>query len=132
MSSAGHAAHHYFQTQVRSSSPLELVVMLYDAAIRSTATAVDALDRRDIPARRAAISRALSLVAELQSVLDLERGGALAAELDRLYTWMTDQLVEATVNQAAGPVRQVQRVLETLRDGWHQIATAPRAPESAA
>jgi flagellar secretion chaperone FliS len=133
MMSNGRAAQHYVQTQVRSSSPLELVVMLYDGALRAAAAACDALERRDIPARRAALSKAMAIIGELQSTLDMERGGDIAVELDRLYTWMTGQLVEATVKQQAGPILDVRRVLEILRDGWQQVATAkPAVPESAA
>lgn len=127
---ASRAAQHYQQTQVRSSSPLELVVLLYDGALRATAAAADAMERRDIPARRDAISRALAIIGELQSTLNMDQGGALAIELDRLYTWMTDALVQATVQQSTEPIRDVRKVLETLREGWQQIAAA--RPESAA
>jgi flagellar protein FliS len=113
------------QTQVRSRTPLELVVMLYDGALRSTATAIEAMARRDIPARRDAVSRALAIVSELQSTLNMEQGGQIAVELDRLYTWMTDSLVRATVKQDPAPIHDVRRVLESLRDSWHQVATAP-------
>jgi flagellar protein FliS len=126
----GRAAHHYLQTQVRSSSPLELVVMLYDGALQATTAAYDAMTRRDIPARRAALSRAMAIIGELQNTLDLKNGGAVAGELDRLYDWMTAELVQATVRQDPAPIDAVRRVLATLRDGWQQIAT--KAPESAA
>lgn len=130
---ASRAAQHYVQTQVRSSSPLELVVLLYDAALRATANAVDAMQRKDIPARRESMSKALAIISELQSTLNLDKGGDVAVQLDRLYSWMTDSLVQATVQQDATPIHDVRRVLETLRDGWSQIAAArPAAPESAA
>ena len=131
---ASRAAQHYMQTQVRSSSPLELVVLLYDGALRSSAAAIEAMERRDIRARRDAVSRTLAIIGELQGSLDTNKGGDVAAELDRLYLWMTDALVQATVQQDAAPIRDVRRVLETLRDAWSQIATAPAqsVPGSAA
>src|SRR5262245_52352486 len=101
---AARATNHYIQTQVRSSQPLELVVLLYDAALRALATAHDALLRRDIPARRAAMSQAFAIVAELQNTLDMERGGPIAVELDQLYTWVVSQFVQATVEQDARPI----------------------------
>jgi flagellar protein FliS len=133
MLNAGRAAQHYMQTQVRSSSPLELVVMLYDGALRHTATAVDAMASQDILARRTAISKTLAIISELQSTLNMDQGGDIAVQLDRLYTWMTDSLVEATVKQNPQPIHDVRRVLTTLRDAWQQIATGASAiPESAA
>ncbi|MCC7044655.1 MAG: flagellar export chaperone FliS [Acidobacteria bacterium] len=132
MVQAGRAAQHYIQTQVRSSSPLELVVMLYDAALRHTATAIDAMARKDIRTRRDAISKSLAIIGELQSTLNMEQGGDIAVQLDRLYTWMTDALIQATVQQDPGPIHNVRKNLENLRDAWQQIAAAKPVPESAA
>lgn len=129
---AGRAAQHYVQTQVRSSSPLELVVMLYDGALRSTAAALEAMARGDIKTRRDSISKALAIIGELQSTLNLEQGGEIAGRLDALYSWMTDSLVEATVKQTPTPIQDVRRILETLREGWQQVATGRTLPESAA
>jgi flagellar protein FliS len=129
----GRAAQHYLQTQVRSSSPLELVVLLYDAALRSTAAALDAMIRKDIRARREAMSKALAIVSELQSTLNMDQGGDVAVQLDSLYSWMTESLVRSMVEQNPTPLQDVRKVLQTLRDAWNQIATAgPAAPESAA
>ena len=128
---ASRAAQHYMQTQVRSSSPLELVVMLYDGAIRTTGAALDAMSRGDIRARREAVSKTLAILGELQGTLNLEQGGEVAERLDALYTWMTDAIVEATVKQDPQPLHDVRRILDVLRDGWQQIATKP-APEHAA
>lgn len=128
---ASRAAQHYVQTQVRSSSPLELVVMLYDGAIRSVTTALDAMARGDIRTRRDAISKALAIVGELQGTLNMERGGEIAERLDALYTWMTDSIVEATVKQDPKPLEDVRRILDVLRDGWQQIAVRP-VPEPVA
>jgi flagellar protein FliS len=125
------AANQYFRTQVQSSSPVELVVMLYDQALRSTAAAREAMARRDIPARRAAISRAMAIVSELQNTLDMERGGAIAQELDRLYDWITSRLLDATLKQDATPIDEVVRVLETLRDAWSTLAKPPTPPVEA-
>lgn len=122
MMHAGRAAQRYLQTEVRSSSPLELVVMLYDGALRSTAAASEAMRRGDIPARRAALSKTMAIIGELQNTLDMKNGGDVAVQLDQLYGWMTSRLLEAAVRQDAGPIDEVRRVLETLRDGWHQIA----------
>ena len=120
-------ADQYLRTQVRSSAPLELVVLLYDAALRSTATAREAMVKQDIRTRKAALSKAMAIVNELQSVLDLDRGGSIAEDLDRLYTWINSRLLDAVVKQDAEPIDEARRVLETLRGAWHTIATTPGA-----
>jgi hypothetical protein len=77
-------ANQYLNTQVRSSTPLELIVLLYDAALRHAVTAREAMARRDIPGRRNAMSKLMAVVGELQHTLDMERGGDIAKQLDDL------------------------------------------------
>ena len=125
MMTSGRGAQQYLQTEVRSRTPLELVVMLYDGALRAVAAAADAAARRDIRTRRDNVSKALGILAELQSSLDREKGGKVAEELDDLYGWMTSRLVDATVKQEVKPLNEVMRVLQILRDGWQQVAGAP-------
>ena len=119
------AADRYLQTRVESSQPLEQVVMLYDAALRSAGLAREAVLKKDMFARRAAVSKMLAIVSELQHMLDMERGGQIAADLDRLYTWMTEQLIKATLVADVRPIDELRKVLEILRDGWQQIAAPP-------
>jgi flagellar protein FliS len=104
-------------------------VLLYDGALRAALAAEDAIARCDIRTRRASLSRAMAIVSELQNILDMEHGGQIAADLDRLYDWITAQFVEATVRQDAGAIDRARRVLEILRDGWKHVAvrTMPEA-----
>jgi len=117
-----YGARSYAQTQAVSATPLQLVAMLYDGAVIAAAAAHDAMVRRDIPARRAALNKLLGIIAELQNSLDLERGGAVAAELDRLYDYVVRRLMEAVSTQTAAPIADAQRILQTLREAWQQIA----------
>ena len=112
----------YRRIEMDSRSPMELVVMLYDGAIRFVGEARTAMARQDLRARGEAISRTLTIVAELQNTLDLEAGGTIAQDLDRLYTYMNTRLLDVTLKQDAGALDEVEKVLVTLRDGWVQIA----------
>jgi flagellar protein FliS len=118
----------YRQTEVQSRTPLELVTMLYDGALRFLAVARDSIERNDIPARRDALNRTLAIVAELQNTLNLEQGGDIAAELDRLYEYSNVRLLDAAMRNDVVPVDEVRRIFEILRDAW---ATAARAPAGA-
>lgn len=113
----------YQQSAVETASPTELVVMLYDGALRFTGVARAAIERRDIPARSEAISRALAIIGHLRTTLDLERGGELAQSLDRLYDYITGRLLDASFTQQTAPLDEAAKVLTTLRDGWASIGT---------
>jgi flagellar secretion chaperone FliS len=119
------AASQYLQSQIQASSPLELVVMLYDGAIRAADAAADAMIRGDIPARKVAMSKLIAIIGELQSTLNLEQGGKIAADLDRLYSWATARLLDAIVERDVRPIEEVRRVLDSLREAWQTIASAP-------
>jgi flagellar protein FliS len=110
---------------VESASPVGLVVMLYDGALRSAAEARAAIERRDVAGRTKAISRMIGIVGELRGTLDMEQGGEVAASLDRLYTFVSERLIEASFTQAVGPLDEAVKVLTPLRDGWVQLATQP-------
>ncbi len=112
----------YRRTEVQSRTPLELVVMLYDGALRFAAVAHDAILRGDLGTRRDATSRLLAIVAELQNTLDLERGGEVAATLDGLYDYMSRRVLEATSLNDAARIDEVRRLLETLRESWLTLA----------
>jgi len=122
MSQFARGASAYRQTQIQSRTPLELVVMLYDGALRFIGNARDAVERHDIAARRDALNRALAIVSELQNTLNLRDGGEVAASLDRLYSYVNDRLLAAAIENSVGPLDEARAVLETLRDGWSTIA----------
>lgn len=121
------AAVAYRQTNVQSSSPLELVVLLYDGALRHLTAARTAIQAKDATARRLSFSRALAILTELQSTLNLEQGGDIARSLDALYAYMTTRLIDANVGGETAPLDEVEGLLRSLRDAWSQISVAPAA-----
>lgn len=121
----------YRQTEVQSRTPLELVVMLYDGALRFIGQAREAIVRRDIPARHQAVSRALAIISELQSTLDMKAGGDIAPELDRLYAYVAERLTRASIDQDPGPLDEAIRVLTPLREAWATISSVPGASAGA-
>ena len=127
MALAGRGLDSYRQTQAQSRTPLELVVMLYDGALRFLGTAREAIERRDIPARREALSRTLAIISELQSTLKMDEGGELAASLDQLYGYANLRLLDAASQNDVKPLDEVRKVFEILRDAWSGIASPAAA-----
>ena len=130
MSGASRGALAYRTVDAQSRSPLELVVMLYDGAIRFLAEAKDANERKNMRERATAVSKALAIVGELRSTLNLDEGSSLAIELDRLYDYMMGRLLEVTTKRDLSGLEEVQRLLITVREGWVQVsaATTTNAP----
>ena len=120
---AGRGAQAYIQTQVSSRSPLELVVLLYEGLIRFTGEARAAIERRDLVAKRAAMSRALAVLSELQSTLNMAEGGELAVSLDNLYTYINGRLLDGSMQNSVEPLDETLKLASMLRDAWSEIAS---------
>src|SRR5678816_2939417 len=105
----------YRTVDAQSRSPIELVVMLYDGGIRFLGEAREADERKDMRARATGVSKALAIVGELRSTLNLEEGSSLplALELDRLYDYMMGRLLEITTKRDVSAIDEVQRLLIT-------------------
>jgi flagellar biosynthetic protein FliS len=124
---AARGAQAYAQTHVTSRSPLELVVMLYEGLGRFVGEARTAIDRGDLAGKRAAVSRALAILSELQSTLNMADGGELASSLDGLYTYMNGRLLDGSMKNDVAPFDETVRLLGTLREAWSEIASRPQA-----
>jgi flagellar protein FliS len=118
----------YRRMNVETRSPLELVVMLYDGVLRHLAEARDAIERRDVPARADAVSRALAILTELQGTLNMNDGGTIAADLDRLYGYIIGRMLDVTAKQDIGAIDEIRKLLTPLRESWAQIAQQGAAP----
>ena len=117
----------YRQTEVQSRTPLELVTMLYDGALRFLASASDAVARNDLRERAQNVSRALDIICELQNTLNMEAGGEVARQLDALYTYMTSRLLDSTAKRDHAALAEVHKLLSTLREGWAEIAAQAKS-----
>ena len=122
------------ESGVDSASPHTLIKMLFEGAIARLQSAVTCMEEEQIERRASLISSALSIIGGLQDSLDLEKGGALAENLDGLYDYMQRQLFRATTENDAGLVAEVVGLLETLNEGWNAMgltqAEVPRVPNS--
>lgn len=126
------AAHAYLQTNVTTTSPGEVVIMLYDGAIRFLNRAKDGMEAKDYAAKGIAISKATDIIAELDAVLNREKGGDLAENLHKLYFWCISKLSWANLKMDKDLVDTVIKVLAGLKSAFEQIQSSPEAQAAAA
>lgn len=117
----------YLETAVETASPARLIVMLYDGAIRFINTAIDAMQNRQYEQQNYYLQRAQRILAELISSLDFTRGGEIAENLFRLYTYMYNQLVEANLQDSVERAQHVVNLLSELREAWDIVASQGEA-----
>lgn len=112
--------HKYKKTSVLSASREQILLMLYEGAIKFTKLAIQAAEQKKIAERGQNILRAFDIILELQATLDHKVGGELAEQLERLYLFMLDKYTEANLKGDPEPLRANLKVLENLYDGWKQ------------
>ena len=110
----------YKKTSVESASREKLLLMMYEGAIKYIKRAQLAIEKKDISARGENIGRAFDIIIELNSTLNHEVAGEIAANLEQLYMFVTDQLTQANVQGKAEYLDHALRVLTTLHEGWMQ------------
>ncbi len=110
----------YQHTAVQCSTPLGLIILLYDGALAALRTAFELMESGEIEQRSEAIDKARRIITELQCSLDMEAGGGFANRLMALYSYMYRRLIEADLSDDAGKLSEVIRLLEGLADAWRQ------------
>ena len=128
---AHYAMNAYSNTHAHSAtadaSPHKLIALLLTGAIDRVSQARGAIERRDIAKRGELIGKAISIVSNLQSVLDLEQGGEVARNLDALYDYMQRRLVIASRDADPAVLEEVAKLLGEIKAGWDGIASEVEA-----
>lgn len=125
----------YRANAVLTASPGQLVLMLYDGALKAMAIAREAFtlpedDVSRIQIINTQLLKAQNILAELQSGLNMEAGGEFARTMYRLYDYHTRRLTEANIRKQVQPVEEVERLVRELRDAWAQMLTQQTDPSA--
>ena len=100
--------------------------MLYEGCIKFIRISKFKLQEKKIAEKGKNISKALAIVSELINTLDHDVGGQLARDLEALYMFMMDKLIEANLNNKIEDLEIVEKLLNTLYEAWTDVITNPR------
>lgn len=115
------------ETAVHTMDQHQIVSLLLDGVLGSLASARGALARGDIPAKCAAVSKALKIIEEgLRTGLDTVDGGELASNLEALYDYATLRLILANSRNDDSIFQEVQRLIEPIAQSWKAIKSQPK------
>ncbi|MBE3519456.1 MAG: flagellar export chaperone FliS [Firmicutes bacterium] len=120
----------YAQSRVSTASPSELVLMMYDAAIKNMKAASEYIAKKDFSAANVAITRAEDIVEELRSSLNVD-AGEVALALDSIYDYVYRSLIMSNVKKDAEILSACIKVLEQIRGAWAELARTGARPGQA-
>jgi flagellar protein FliS len=108
----------YFESEVLSADPVRLVTILYRAAREAVAAASAALAAGDIPLRSKHILKAWDIVQELRGALNHDAGGDISLQLEELYNYVGQRLLDANAQQSQKALDEAEAVLAVLAEAW--------------
>ena len=111
----------YRKSSIGAASPLQLVVMLYDGALRFMEAGKHAMASGDTYAQNDNLTKAERIVTELLSTLDMTQGGQVAENLFSLYTYVYDSLVEANIEDKPEKIDECAQIFSDLRESWVEL-----------
>ena len=111
----------YLATQIETTTQGELLLMLYEAAIKFLKRAKREIDNRDYAKKGIYISKAMAIIHELSESLNKEKGGDITPKLGQLYMFCTSQLVKANIRLDNRMIDDVIKILDGLRSAYAQI-----------
>lgn len=120
-----HSFRSYKSVATQTAPPGQLVVMLYEGAIRFLERALDGFQYDDPKEFNETINnnviRAQDILIELDASLDLDQGGELAVTLRGLYNYMHDRLTDSNADKTPEGIHDAIQRLSTLRDAWRDM-----------
>jgi flagellar protein FliS len=118
------AARHYKQYQkdeIFTSSQGQLILMMYEGAIKNVSMAIDCMEAKDIPGKGLHIRKAHDIINELSLALDMKKGGEVSLRLERLYQYILSQLTLSNIKSDPKTLESINGVLKTLLGAWTEI-----------
>lgn len=119
------AIEHYKRIQIQTVDEKKLVVMLYDGALKFLREAKKAIGNKDIENAHNNIIKVQRIISELLVSLNMEKGGEIAKNLQAIYLFINKQLMIANIKKDLKILNDLEEILSTLREGFHQILKKP-------
>jgi flagellar secretion chaperone FliS len=110
----------YIHDQILNASPGQLIVLLYDGAIKALEVSKKEVDNKDPHDFSKNITKAESIISELLGALKKEVFPELVENLARLYDFMYSQLIDAHKEKDVARIDNVITLLKGLKESWGQ------------
>lgn len=116
------AAKVYKKNQIETASPKQLVVLLYEGAIKFIRLAELAVEKEDLNKVNTNLIKAQDIVTELMVSLNHQDGhNAIASELQSLYSFILTQLIQANLHKDQKKMSETRHLMSELLEAWASI-----------
>lgn len=116
----------YKQNHISTASPEQILLMLYDGAIRFCRQAIMAGEQNNQVLKLERISKTMAIIVEFSNSLNHEIGGQIAADLDGLYQFIIRELTASRNDDSGEKLKTVEGLLVDLRQTWGEAVEVNR------
>lgn len=109
----------YNNSKILTASPAELTLMLYEGAIKFCNIAIVAVEHKDIEKAHENIRKTERIIDYFRQTLDMSY--PVAEDFERVYSYLSQRLVEANVKKDKEILEEVNRHLRSMRDTWKEV-----------
>lgn len=114
----------YNNSKVLTASPGELTLMLYEGAVKFCNIAILAVEQKDIEKAHIHITKVERIIDYLRQTLDMKY--PVAQDFERIYSYLSQRLVEANVKKDKEILEEVNGHLRSVRDTWKEVMRLTR------
>ncbi|MDN2479915.1 flagellar export chaperone FliS [Vibrio astriarenae] len=112
------------EAQAAAASPYQLVLMLIEGFLDTLTRAEGHMESQRLKEKGESIARCLDIIGGLNSALDMDRGGEMAAQMNRLYDFCALRLFEASTSNDIAKLGEVRTVMSNIQEGWKNFGEA--------
>ncbi|MBD0384161.1 flagellar export chaperone FliS [Paenibacillus sedimenti] len=110
----------YLETTIQTAGPSQLLIMLYDGAIRFCKFGIEAINQNNYEEANRNLCRAQEIIQELS--LSLDRNADIAEGLLKLYEYFVYRLMESNIQKTPEQAQEVVQHLIELKETWIQAS----------
>ena len=93
--------------------------MLYEGAIKFCNIAILAIEEKDVEKAHTNIRKVEKIIDYLRQTLDMKY--PVAEHFERIYTYLSQRLIEANMKKEKEILEEINSHLRTLRDTWKEV-----------
>ncbi|MFE9277904.1 flagellar export chaperone FliS [Paenibacillus glucanolyticus] len=112
------AVNRYYETQIKTATPEELTLMLYNSCIRFLKQAYNSVENRDYQSKNSYVTKAINIIDELHATLNMNYD--ISKSLASLYEYFKQRLVYASMRLDLEVFQEIIDLITDLRDTWHE------------
>jgi flagellar protein FliS len=122
----------YRKSAIEGASSIGLIIALFDTLAGDLRRAAAAIRKSDIEKRCKELDHASLVLGQLESWVDMDKGGESAQTLSRFYAYLRATMMEASVTQSAALLdTQIDTILQ-IRSAWQKLDTISQGPTETA